>query len=180
MSVLYEDGVGGTLITMVQFWIDLRNPLVCEGLCFNICFKQHQSNNISTGIQSVRHTLLPVPGFYLSSQGFQWRLRPEAVPDSRTLPSLSPPSLSLFSPSSIYPLHLGACQTALSRRPSLQTLTISVFLFSFFRFGIHICLVFSLLLLLSHLSSFSLCLSVNPLIPPCPLRKQQLLWGIYK
>lgn len=133
-----------------------------------MCFKQHQSNNISTGIQSVRHTLLPVPGFYLSSQGFQWRLRPEAVPDSRTLPSLSPPSLSLFSPSSIYPLHLGACQTALSRRPSLQTLTISVFLFSFFRFGIHICLVFSLLLLFFpfiFFFSLSLCQSSHPSLP---------------
>lgn len=48
MSVLYEDGVGGTLITMVQFWIDLRNPLVCEGLCFNMCF-------LAASIQQYQH-----------------------------------------------------------------------------------------------------------------------------
>lgn len=86
------------------------------------------------------------PVFYSSSWGSQWRLRPGAVPDSRTLPSLP-----LLSPSSIYPLHLAACQTELYRRPSLQTLTIFVFLFSSFHRGMCICLPFPLFFSLSLL-----------------------------
>lgn len=60
--------------------------MLCQWSWLNMRFKQHKSNSISTGIISVRHTLLPV--FYSSSRWSQWRLRPGAVPDSRTLPSL--------------------------------------------------------------------------------------------
>lgn len=125
---------------------------------------QHECNSICTGIIPVRYTLLPV--FYSSSRWSQRRLRPGAVPDSRTLHSLPP--------SSIYPLHLAACQTALCHRPSLQTLTIFVFLFSFFSRSMCICLPFpSLTPVSSVYLLFSFC--VAPLLPPC-----SHLWEAFK
>ncbi len=78
-------------------------------------------------------------------------------------------SLPLFSPSSIYPLHLAARQTALCHRPSLQTLIFSIFILPSCA-SVSLSLSYSSL---SHPSPF-LSLSVAPLISPCPLRKECL------
>ncbi len=76
------------------------------------------------------------PVFYSSSQWSQWRLRPGAVSDS----------LSLSVPSSIYPPHLAVCQTEQCHQPSLQILSVFVFLFSSLHLGTYISLPFPFLL----------------------------------
>lgn len=83
--------------------------------CLNIRFKQHQYKNISTGIISVRHTLLPVPCFLFIQSVVS--VETEAWSSTRLQDASLPSSLPLFSPSSIYPLHLAACQTALCHWP---------------------------------------------------------------
>lgn len=106
--------------------------------------KSYQSDTLSSQF----------PLFHLSSWWSQWRPKPGAAPDSRMLPSF-PPSLHLLSPSSIYPLHLAACQIALCHRPLLQTLSIFVFLFSSTHHSIMcICLAFSILVCFVHPSYF--------------------------
>lgn len=110
------------------------------------------------------------PVFYSSSQWSQWRPRPGAVPDSRTLPSLP-----LFSPSSIYPLTWQParqhCAIALHSRRSHPIL------FSSLHLGMCLCLLFPLLLLSFPSIFFSLPFCCS-LIPLCPRRKQQLVWGL--
>lgn len=98
--------------------------------------------------------------FYSSSQWSRWRLRPGALPDSRT-----PPSLPLFSPSPIYPLHtpllaqscLAGCQTAITP----DTLGL---LFSYFHF--YFCLLLPLFLLfpITHFFFLSLCFYSHPVL----------------
>lgn len=104
----------------------------------------------------------------------QWRLWPEAVPDFRMLPSLPHPLCYLHLP--FYPLYLAACQTTLCHRPSIQMLTIFVFLFISFHWSVHICLPFYCLV---YKSCLFFSLSIAPSTAPTK-KNWSISWVIKK
>lgn len=129
--------------------------------------KQYYSTN---NVISAVHPLLPVPCFLLillvvSVEAGAWS-------STRLQDASLPSSPSLLSPSSVYPPHLAACQTTLCHRPSIQMLTIFVFLFISFHWSVHICLPFYCLVYPSYLF-FSV--SVAPSTAPTKIKLEHLL-----
>lgn len=180
MSVLYEDGVG-------VHWLQWYNSeLIFEILWYvrgcvsifvlssiNPTISALESNRSDTLSSLFLVSIYPVRGF-----SGDWGLKQYQTP-GRFLPFLPPPFLC-----SLHPLFILSTWEPARQRWAVglhcrhsQSLSFyfhsSVLVYTSVSYSLsYYCF--------SHLSSFSLCLSVNPLIPPCPLRKQQLLWGIYK